>query len=68
MRTFNGKSCIIHYDSDFHGDAIICVGDLPEIRIDVEDLLSFAAEYIRGKKISAIENATVEELLSGKRE
>lgn len=27
----------------------------------------FVAEYIRGEKISAIENATVEELLSGKR-
>ena len=44
MHTFNGKSCNIHYNSDFSGEAIIYnKNDHTEMRVDSQDLINFVA-------------------------
>ena len=42
MHTFNGKSCNIHYNSDFSGEAIVYnKNDHTEMRVDSQDLINF---------------------------
>lgn len=63
MHTFNGKSCTIHYNSDFSGEAIIYnKNDHTEIRIDSQDLINFVAEYVRSKRIGRLENMDSDEI------
>ena len=51
MHTFNGKSCDIHYNSDFSGEAIIYnKNDHTVMCVDSQDLINFVAEYVRSKK------------------
>ena len=67
MHSFNGGSCIIHYDGDFDGEVIICnKNDNTEIRIDIHDLINFVSEYVRNKKISQLENMSTNEVLGAK--
>jgi len=63
MHTFNGeKTRIIH--SDFHGECTIRnIETKEEISATCEDLLAFAAEYIRSERINALEQMDTEELL-----
>jgi hypothetical protein len=64
MHTFEGKTCFIHHNGDFSGDAIIVLEDgTQRIEVPIEDLLAFAAEAVREKKIAQLESATTEELL-----
>lgn len=57
MHTFNGKSCNIHYNSDFSGEVIIYnKNNHTGIRIDPQDLIDFVAEYVRSKRIGRLEN------------
>lgn len=64
MHSFNGKSCNIHYNSDFSGEAIIYnKNDHTEIRVDSQDLINFVAEYVRSKKVSQLENMNSDEIL-----
>ena len=63
MHTFNGKSCTIHYNSDFSGEArIYNKNDHTEIRIDSQDLINFVAEYVRSKRIGRLENMDSDEI------
>ena len=53
MHTFNGKSCNIHYNSDFSGEAIIYnKNDNTEMRVELDDLINFVAEYVRSKRVN----------------
>ena len=64
MHTFNGKSCNIHYNSDFSGKAIIYnKNDHTEMCVDSQDLINFVAEYVRSKKVSQLENMNSDEIL-----
>lgn len=64
MHTFNGGSCIIHYDGDFSGEAIICnKNNNTEVRVDTQDLIDFIAEYVRNKKVGRLENMNSDEIL-----
>ena len=60
MHTFNGKSCNIHYNSDFSG---YNKNDHTEMRVDSQDLINFVAEYVRSKKVSQLENMNSDEIL-----
>jgi hypothetical protein len=64
MHTFRAKTCFIHHNGDFSGDAIIVLEDgTQQLELPIEDLLAFAAEAVRTKKIGDLESATTEELL-----
>lgn len=63
MHTFNGKSCNIHYNSDFSGEAIVYnKNDNTETRVETQDLINFVAEYVRTKKVSYLENMNSDEI------
>lgn len=66
MHVFTGKTVsIVHY-GDFRGPAVLRrVPDGAEFPVAAEDLLAFAAEYVRMKRIGKIEQATTDELLLG---
>ena len=67
MHSFSGKSCTIHYDSDFSGKAIIYnKNDHTETHIDSQDLIDFVAEYVRSKKVNQLENMDSDEILGVK--
>ena len=67
MHSFNGKSCTIHYNSDFSGETIIYnENDHTEIRVDSQDLINFVAEYVRSKRISRLEYMDLDEILGVK--
>lgn len=65
MHTFDGDSCIIVHHSDLSGDMHIKskLGGGAAMQIKGEDLLHFIADYVRMKKISALEQASAEEIL-----
>ena len=65
MRTFNGNSCIIHYNSDLSGDVEIVTGINGDRKVSVsgKDLLDFVANHVRDKMISQLENASTEDIL-----
>lgn len=63
MHSFNGKSCTIHYNSDFSGEAIVYnKNDNTEMRVETQDLINFVAEYVRTKKVSHLENMNSDEI------
>ena len=61
--TFKGGSCIIHHNLDYSGDATVQVINGQSIVIDCADLLEFAANFMRLRRIGYIETATWQELL-----
>lgn len=65
MHTFNGNSCIIHYNSDFSGNVEIVTGVKGDNRVQVsgKDLLDFIAIHVRDKMISQLENASTKDIL-----
>ena len=65
MHTFEyGADTIIHYNSDFSGNAIIVNKyEKKSVEISCEALVAFVADHIRKSKISVIENMTDEEIL-----
>lgn len=66
MDTFVGKSCRIHHNSDLSGKAIITIpshGTSKTIEVLAEDLLDFIAEFVRGERISKLEQASTKEIL-----
>lgn len=61
-RDKNGDETRIHFNSDFSGNAVVTrVSDqsikLGELSVPAEHLLQFVAEYIRGQRISILEQA-----------
>ena len=67
MHTFNGKSCNIHYNSDFSGEAIIySKNDNTEMRVELDDLINFVAEYVRSKRVNQLENMNSDDILGVK--
>lgn len=67
MHTFNGKSCNIHYNSDFSGEAIIYnKNDNTEMRVELDDLINFVAEYVRSKRVNQLENMNSDDILGVK--
>ncbi len=77
--TFEGpsKKTRFHYNSDLSGDVSIHVDDengLRALNVPGEDLLAFVADYVRGRKISALEDAEwhevfgIENELSGRKD
>ena len=64
MHTYKGKSLIIHHDGDYKGECYIVDNETKtQIKVSCEDLLEFAAEYVRTKRISEIEKMDTNELL-----
>jgi len=65
MHSYDGKSCIFHFNSDLTGDIIIQNKiDESKIRIDAEDVLKFVAfEYILSNKINELEQMNYKDLL-----
>lgn len=64
MHTFEGKSIRIFHHGDYLGNgSIIDKNTGTEIKVDMEDLLNYVAEYIRSKRISEIEQMGFKELL-----
>ena len=64
MHTYKGKTLIIHHDGDYEGECYIVDKETKtQIKVSCEDLLEFAAEYVRSKRISEIENMDTDELL-----
>lgn len=64
MHSFHGKTCTIHFDADMSGD--VCIVDLKnntEVRVSGNDILDFVAEYVRGEKISQLEQMSSKEVL-----
>ena len=67
MHTFNGKSCNIHYNRDFSGEAIIYnKNDNTEMRVELDDLINFVAEYVRSKRVNQLENMNSDDILGVK--
>ena len=63
MLTFNGEKTRI-FHSDFHGECkIMNTETMEEISVPCEDLLAFAAEYVRSERINALEQMETGELL-----
>ena len=64
MHTYKGKTLIINHDVDYKGECYIVDKETKtQIKVSCEDLLEFAAEYIRSKRIAKIENMDTDELL-----
>lgn len=62
MHTFNGRTCTIHYHSDF--SKVIIVRHKPlEKELDGQDLLDCVAEFIRRERIADLEVAPTEIIL-----
>lgn len=69
MRTYEGSSCIIHYNSDLSGDVEIVTGIHGESSISVsgKDLLDFVANFVRDEQMSILENSSTEDILGIRR-
>lgn len=64
MHTFEGKAVRIHHNGDYSGNCFIYDKEKDiEIEIPCDDLLNFAAEYVRKKRLCEIENMDLEDLL-----
>lgn len=64
MHTFEGKAIRIHHNGDYSGNCFIYdKAKDTELEIPCEDLLDFAAEYVKPKRISEIENMSTDEVL-----
>lgn len=69
LRTYEGSSCIIHYNSDLSGDVEIVTGIHGESSISVsgKDLLDFVANFVRDEQMSILENSSTEDILGIRR-
>lgn len=64
MHTFEGRSCIIHFNSDISGDIHIVEKDSDkEIKVEGQDILDFVANYVRSEKISKLEQIGTDDIL-----
>lgn len=66
MHTYRGSEAIFNHNSDMSGDVLITARDGVTIQVPGVDILDFVADLVRMNKISALENASTEDLLSGK--
>ena len=56
MHTFRGKTCNIHYNSDYSGDIIIVDNkNGGNVEIGMEDLIGFVGSAVKGELISKID-------------
>ncbi len=64
MHTFEGREIRILHHGDYHGNCQI-VNKITNQKIEVssEDILGYAAEYIRSKRIQELEMMDREDLL-----
>ena len=71
MHSHDTKNATFLYNGDFSGDVIIIQESdvirkpdgLVETHVRAKDLLSLVAQYVRLEKITALENASDEEIL-----
>lgn len=61
--TFKGESCTIIHNGDYSSDVQIIGITGQSVVVSVEDLLMFAAEYVRQEKITKLEEADWREIL-----
>ena len=65
MHTFNGESCIIHYNNDFSGEITIVNPSDNYIIVDAQDILKFVAYcYIQSSLVDKIEQMDYKDLLT----
>ena len=64
--TFKGDSCTITHNGDLSGPAQIIGMTGQSIVVDAEDLLRFAADFLRLEKISELETAHWRDILGYK--
>jgi hypothetical protein len=62
MHSFHGDNVVIHHNSDYSGEVIICQDD-KEIRMNAGDLIDFVAEYVRREKIKKLETSDSKTIL-----
>jgi len=67
MHTFtpcgsNVDQVLIHHNGDYSGDVIVRT-EKGEVTLPAWVLIEFVAEYVRGRKISAVEDMSVDQLL-----
>lgn len=65
MHSFTTKNGTrFHHNGDYSGDVIIDARGFSDITLPCVDLLEFTANYVRQKRISQLENASLEEILN----
>lgn len=62
MHTTHSNDTTFVHHGDYSGDVIINHGG-DSIEVPAEDLLSFAAEYVRQHRIRQLEEASIDEML-----
>lgn len=62
---FGKKDLVINHNGDYSGDWIMHFKSDPDfsLRVPSSDMLEFFADYIRDKRISAIEDKSTEQIL-----
>ena len=62
--TFRGEFCVIHYNEDYSG--LVAIQDIEgrSLVVSCEDLLTFAAEFVRQQAITKFEGMDWKELLN----
>lgn len=76
MLTFNGNSCVIHYNSDMSGELMIHQKPTMdekieteddeqkrEVSIDADDIIEFIGYFIKSELVGKIENMSAKEVL-----
>ena len=63
MHTFTGHGCTIHYNGDYSGNAIVCVGGTDALEVPCADLLSFVAEAVTNARVEKLEQMPHHEVL-----
>ena len=61
----NNGTVFIH-NSDMSGDVEIINSEGRRVKVDGNDILQFVAGYIRGVRVSKLEQLTTNEILEGK--
>ncbi len=57
------RGTTFHYNSDLSGDVIIVSPGYMDTTVPAICLLEFVADYVRGEKIAALEQATTRQIL-----
>ena len=64
MHTFEGKSCRIHHNNDMSGEIHICDKNSDkELVVEGQDILDFAADYIKTERIGMLEQMSSDSIL-----
>lgn len=64
MHTYEAKNgTTFNHNSDLSGNVHIRAHDGPEYLVPGDDFLEFVAEFVRGHRIAALEDASAEDVL-----